>query len=126
MGRRLYFGLPPSERRARVRFPLTLAVDYRALGREDNPGAGQTVNISSAGVLFTGKHEFATGSCIEITVNWPVPLDGVIPLQLHIRGRVVRLNANQTAITINRYEFRTTRRPRASDTAGLTKSHLTG
>ena len=127
VGLRLHVGLPPSEeRRERVRFPVSLAVDYRTLGRENNHGAGQTVNISSAGVLFTGPHQFAIGQCIELTINWPFQLDGAIPLQLRIRGRVVRVTANQTAITIDRHEFRTTRRPGASDTARPAKSHLTG
>jgi len=115
-----------SDRRAKIRFPLTLGVDYRARGREYERGAGQTVNISSAGVLFIGPHKFATGMRIEMTAHWPVPLDGVIPLQLRIRGTVVRVAENQIAITIDRHEFRTVRRSGVPEAIPPAKSHLAG
>lgn len=115
-----------ADRRAKIRFPLTLDVDYRASGREYERGAGQTVNISSAGVLFIGQHEFATGMRIELNAYWPVPLDGAIPLQLRIRGTVVRVTENQIAITIDRHEFRTVRRSAVPEAIRPSKSHLAG
>ena len=40
-----------TDRRSRQRFPLTLAVEYRLLGKGERCGSGKTRNISSSGLL---------------------------------------------------------------------------
>lgn len=103
------------ERRSRVRFPLTVQLDYRR--RESTTrqtGTGQSVNISSVGVLFVAEQELALGERVELALEWPAPLEGVVPLRLCLFGRIVRVEGLQAAAAIDRHEFRTTRRPGAS------------
>lgn len=97
------------ERRGSSRFPIERAVLYKALGRkpEVEPGRGQTINMSSTGVLFTTDHELTPGRRLELAIHWPAQLDDSCPLKLVAKGRVVRVEQGQAAIEIQQYEFRT-------------------
>lgn len=100
------------ERRASTRFPLQLVVDYGAKG---SSGAGTTVNISSRGVLFTTQHELAVGMRLELNLEWPVLLGGSTGLQLRMWGSVVRTSDHQTAVKVDKHQFRTTKPGRAPE-----------
>jgi c-di-GMP-binding flagellar brake protein YcgR len=73
-----------SERRASVRFQLTLEVRYSVGGRRRSveSGSGRTLDISSSGMSFTADRPLSIGQELDLFVDWPVLLDGVIPLQL--------------------------------------------
>jgi hypothetical protein len=68
------------------------------------------VDMSRNGILFTTEGPLAPGRVLEISVNWPVSLDGGCPLKLVATGRVVRATGALAAIRIERYQFRTRRR----------------
>jgi hypothetical protein len=70
-------------------------------------GAGKTVDFSSGGVLFTTSEPLPTGRLVEISVTWPARLDGTCPLQFVATGRIVRADAANAAMRIERYEFKT-------------------
>jgi c-di-GMP-binding flagellar brake protein YcgR len=96
------------ERRSAVRFPIEQEVRYRVFSRiTAEAGAGRTLNISSAGVLFTTEHPLSPGDRLELSINWPAQLDHKCPLKLVTAGRVVRVDNGNAAIVIDRYEFRT-------------------
>lgn len=96
------------ERRRAVRFPIEQEVRYRVFSRNNgNAGTGRTVNISSAGVLFTTDHPLDPGDRLELSIHWPAQLDQKCPLKLVAAGRVVRGENGTAAIVIDRYEFRT-------------------
>ncbi|HUA21964.1 MAG TPA: PilZ domain-containing protein [Bryobacteraceae bacterium] len=99
----------PVEQRSHQRFPLQLPVEYKVLsrGRPTRSGAGATLNVSSCGVLFTAEEPVPAGSAVELTMSWPFLLQGVCPLNLLLRGRVVRCDRNRVAILFRRHEFRT-------------------
>jgi hypothetical protein len=95
------------EQRSRVRFPLELHVRYHSLGRGRTlTGAGSVVNISSDGVLVSCQHEIRTGTRMNLRIEWPSLLDGRIPLQLVVVGRVVRSGTCSFALVLARYQFR--------------------
>jgi hypothetical protein len=95
------------ERRARQRFPLALALEYKLLGRGERWGSGKTRNISSCGVLFeVAEPELVIGP-IELMVSWPCVLDNVCALKLVMKGRVVRSEERGVAIESTQHEFRT-------------------
>lgn len=97
------------DRRASQRFPLQLAVRYRLIG-SSTPARwtnGESVNISSSGILFQGAETVVPGQGIEAFVAWPVSLDNRVPLKLAVKGPVVRAEGNHTAIRFERYEFKT-------------------
>src|ERR1700730_6670436 len=81
----------PLERRSKIRYPVTLNVRYRTLGRSHRiSGMGRTLNMSSGGLLIDADQRTEVGARIELNIEWPSMLDGQIPLQLVAVGRVVR------------------------------------
>jgi hypothetical protein len=96
------------ERRGSSRFPIERAVLYKSLGRKaEREGKGQTINMSSTGVLFSTDTDLTPGRRIELAISWPAHLNDTCPLKLVARGRVVRSEAGQAALEIQQYEFRT-------------------
>jgi hypothetical protein len=100
---------PGRDRRASVRFPLALDVRYSVLnhGAPVETGSGQTIDLSSSGLRFAAQGPLWPGTKLEVAINWPVPLDGHVRLQLIATGVVVWSNATQTAVQILRHDFRT-------------------
>ena len=97
------------ERRGTSRFPLHEDVRYKVVQSKTQKitGSGTTLNFGSGGILFTTEEILPVGRTIELSVNWPARLDGTCPLQFVATGRIVRAEANQAAVRIERYEFRT-------------------
>ena len=98
-----------AEKRSNQRYPIELEVEYRLLtkGRSQNQGSAKTRNISSRGVLIDARASAPAGSSIELTLTWPFLLEGVCPLRLIMRGRIVRSDMGGIAIHSNYHEFRT-------------------
>ena len=101
------------DRRTRHRFPLRLAVKYRATGSRFGSTwmVGESVNISSGGVLISTPGAVRAGQPVEALIAWPVLLDMRIPLKLVITGSVVRSSGDHIAIRFTKYEFRTCQTP---------------
>jgi hypothetical protein len=100
-----------SERRGASRFPIERVVRIRVLSKkvETSLGRGQTINMSSTGVLFTTDEQLPPGRRVELAISWPAQLNDTCPLKLVARGRVVRVEGTKVAIEIQQYEFRTAR-----------------
>lgn len=103
------FVLRSGDRRLTSRFPLQQEVRYRLVQSKAMAakGVGQTVDISSGGVLFTTSDRLPTGRMVEIAMNWPARLNGTCALQFVARGRVIRSDGKTAVVRIQRYEFRT-------------------
>ena len=99
----------PPERRSHERYPLNLNVDYRLIqrGRAEGWGTARTINIASGGVLIEPNAALLKGSPIELSINWPMLLEGVCPLKLVMRGRITRSDHMGVAVRARHYEFRT-------------------
>ena len=99
------------ERRSKLRFPLELRVNYQTVGRGvPLTGTGFVVEMSSSGLWFAGNHEITVGRRMKLTVEWPALLDGKIPLQLAIDGKVVRCSESGFAVELREHQFRTCKR----------------
>jgi hypothetical protein len=98
-----------ADRRHSDRFPIEREVRYRVLNKRggDESGDGKTVNISSAGILFTTENMVLPGRRLEVSINWPAQLNNKCALKLVARGRVVRFEDGRAAMEIQQYEFRT-------------------
>jgi hypothetical protein len=98
-----------ADRRHSDRFPIEREVRYRVLNKRsgEEAGDGKTINISSAGVLFTTEHILLPGRRLELSISWPAQLDNKCALKLVARGRVIRFEQGRAAIEIQQYEFRT-------------------
>jgi hypothetical protein len=98
-----------SEQRSHQRYALRLDVEYKLLsrGHTGRLGSTRTVNIASGGVLLDKNESLPAGCAIELLINWPFLLEGVCPLKLIMRGRIVRSDGMGVAIQAKQHEFRT-------------------
>jgi len=98
-----------SERRDSNRYPLTLEVRYAVSGCPTPvpTGSGRAIDVSSTGLSFTAERPLATGQVLDVSIDWPVLLDGCVQLQLMLSGVVVRTKGTTAALRIHRHEFRT-------------------
>jgi hypothetical protein len=91
-----------SDGRSGQRFPLSLAVQYRVLGRTERCGTGLSRNVGSSGALIRVAGEVAGqaaerqpwSNSIEPTMSWPCLPDGAC-------------ERTCIAIEARQYEFRT-------------------
>jgi len=98
----------PLERRSKIRYPVSLNVKYRTVGRSNRiSGIGRTLNMSSGGLLIAADQRTEVGAKVELNVEWPSMLDGMVPLQLVAVGRVVRCFEAGFALSFTQYQFRT-------------------
>jgi hypothetical protein len=104
-------GLPDNQpdRRGAKRMSIERDVQYRLINRRDGEceGSGQTLNMSSSGVLFTTEETLLPGRRMELAISWPAHLDNKCALKLVARGRVVRFEGKAAALEIMQHEFRT-------------------
>ena len=115
------------DRRAGVRFPLTLDVRYFASHRRApvETGSGQIIDLSSSGLRFATQGPLEPGLKLDVAIIWPVLLDEHVQLQLVVTGVVVWSSGTQTALRIQRHDFRTRRvglkaaSPQGSDGLGV-------
>ena len=98
------------DRRSKRRYPIELPVQYKIMKNYlvTGTGTGTSLNLSSAGIAFSTSTPLRIGSYLELSISWPVLLNQSCPLKLVASGRVVRSDQNRTAISLDRYEFRTT------------------
>jgi hypothetical protein len=93
-----------NDQRRNQRFDLRLPVQLIRSGSRPIAGTGETRNLSSCGVLFTGASEVSVGQPIEYTIT--LPTGGLAnEVQLRCIGKVVRREQNSCAVTMDRYEF---------------------
>ena len=98
-----------SERRSSGRFPIEEQLCYRVLdqwgGQLD--GSGTTVDMARGGIRFQSSAPPSQGRLLEVSVNWPVALEGTCPLKLVAVGRVVRSHGDIAVLRIEKYQFKT-------------------
>ena len=96
------------ERRSNRRYPIELPARYRVISHDQTiTGVGVTRNMSSGGIALASDAELTPSSIIEVWVTWPVVLDSVSCVELHIAGLVVRSSEREAAIQMKRHEFET-------------------
>jgi hypothetical protein len=98
------------ERRAKSRFPMEREVSYKTVASGQGiaeTGMGRSLNISSGGIWFSTGNRLTNGVLVEVSMDWPVLLNGSCPMQLTMYGTVIRSNGQRVAVSIERYEFRT-------------------
>ena len=97
------------ERRSDKRYAIVLDVRWKLLRRKKtlDQGLGQTVDLSTGGVLFHVGRRLPVGLKAQLSISWPVLLHNSSPLQLMVIGKIVRSDNDKTAIQIIQHEFRT-------------------
>jgi PilZ domain len=97
------------DRRTNDRFPLENALRYRFMEAKNpaSAGTGQTLNMSSTGMLLKVESPLPVGQKIEVSVDWPAQLNDHCGLKFVVLGRVIRSSTEQAAVSIDKYDFRT-------------------
>jgi hypothetical protein len=97
------------EKRKSSRYPVHQDLQYRVVDHKEgaSAGAGLTLDMSGSGIRFSIQEGIQIGRVVEVSVDWPVRLDGTCPMKVVVVGRVVRSEAHWAALSILRYEFRT-------------------
>ena len=96
------------EQRSGCRFPIRAGLRYQVFkdGSVIKSGIGQSINLSSTGILFDSLDELAAGWHVQLTIDWPARIDNRIALTFHVLGQIVRVSGRLTAATIVKHEFR--------------------
>jgi hypothetical protein len=97
------------DRRQDRRYELQLDVKWKLIRRRRvlDTGTGQTIDMSSGGILFDAGRHLPEGLNVELSITWPVLLHNVAPMQLMASGRIVRASGRKIAIQTTAHEFRT-------------------
>lgn len=104
------------EQRKAKRFEMKLPLKVVRNGVRPFSGAGETRNLSSAGVLFASDTKIEVGEPIEYVISLSPNSGAPNPVDLHCLGKVTRLDATapewqngslpfEVAVTLERYEF---------------------
>jgi PilZ domain len=95
------------DRRIQQRYPVALELEYKVVagGAVIGTGTGKTGNISSGGVLFLTEGQLTEGSAVELSIHWPAVSAATPLVELCMTGRIVRSDANGTAVEMRRYHF---------------------
>jgi hypothetical protein len=97
------------DRRQDRRYQLRLELKWKLIRRRRvlDAGIGYTLDLSSGGIMFDAGRTLPEGLNVELSLNWPVLLHNVAPMQLVIFGRIKRTSGRHTAIQTVQHEFRT-------------------
>src|SRR4029077_513877 len=97
------------DRRQDRRYQLQLECKWKLIRRRKvlDTGTGNTIDISSGGLLFDAGRHLPEGLNVELSIAWPVLLHNVAPMQLVATGKIVPSNGRQVAIQTTQHEFRT-------------------
>ena len=69
--------------------------------------SGYTIDLSHGGIRFWTDAPPPAGQPVELRIKWPFLLQGVCPLELLVRGTVLRADFRGPIVKLSKYEFRT-------------------
>jgi len=98
------------DRRAGKRYALELPLRFQfsTRGSAIQGGHGITSDLSSCGVRFLADGELPpVGADIELAIDWPYLLQGVCPLEILVRGKVLQSTPRGVIVAVRSKAFRT-------------------
>src|SRR5579862_1600716 len=99
---------PPIQTKTLARFyPIVEKVEYTLnQSQSGSRGCGWTIALSSKTVTLVPDDPLPPAKRIELSIAWPVLLDGEIGLRLWILGVIRESTPRRVTVEILRYEFR--------------------
>lgn len=70
-------------------------------------GSGRTRNLGGETICFETDQQILRKGEVELRISWPFRLQDVCPLELVVRGSVIRTDATVAVVRIRTYEFQT-------------------
>lgn len=95
------------DRRADRRYDFEMPLQFLCDGQLQSGGSGYTKDLCRKGILFVSDNPPPADTDVELRIEWPFLLQNVCPLELLVRGRVLRSDRRGTVIRMKTYEFRT-------------------
>jgi hypothetical protein len=93
-----------AERRTSRRYPMRLSLVYEILDRNfPISSTGETINISSKGILFTGAEEVNKETRMRLVIQWPAAVER--DLRLSLFATVLWKDGTLTAARIWNYKI---------------------
>ncbi|MEI9812229.1 MAG: PilZ domain-containing protein [Acidobacteriota bacterium] len=92
------------EQRKKLRFELHLPYEIQPFGGRSRI-TGYTKNVGAEGVLFENSTLLSLGEKIEYYLTLPVGPGALGRVRVYCSGRVVRIDADECAATIETYEM---------------------
>jgi hypothetical protein len=92
------------EQRKSRRFELRLPLELLRTGSVKTQLSGETMNVSSVGVLFFLEADVSPGNAIEYLITLPTAPNADF-VRIRCLGKVVRVDGAEVAATLERYEF---------------------
>src|SRR5215472_14808129 len=94
-----------NERRKKQRFEVQREARYKVTedGLVVASGCGETINICSGGVAFKAEGRLKPGTFVELSISWPALLNEHCAMQLIVFGRIVRVQGQKAACTVEKY-----------------------
>ena len=92
-----------------MQFRLVLRLKYKTTYSKGKAvsGTGSTVLLSSTDIVFNADQPLGSGVRCEISIDWPVFLEGRINLQLVLQSVITRSEGQVVMGRVSKYEFRT-------------------
>ena len=96
-----------TERRVGARVALACATWYETgSNAHKRTGVGRVIDISSTGVAFTTESLLRRGTRVSLHIQWPIKLEGDVPVELFVAGKLVRSERTKAALQYDRTAFR--------------------
>jgi hypothetical protein len=92
--------------RPRYKLNLELQFSYRR-GKRTWHGTGRTKDFSEKTICFESDQELPGGVQLELCIAWPVPMQGLFPLEMVVHGAIVRIQRGLAVLRLEKFEFRT-------------------
>jgi hypothetical protein len=97
-----------TEWRSRPRYDLNLELQFSyQRGKRTWHGTGRTRDFSDKTICFESDQELPGGVQLELCIAWPVPLQGLFPLEMVVHGVLVRSQRGLAVLRLEEFEFRT-------------------
>lgn len=90
----------------RYKLNLELQFSYRH-GKRTWYGTGRTRDFSDKVICFESDQELPGGVQLELCIAWPVPLQGLFPLEMVVHGALVRSQRNLAVLRLEEFALRT-------------------
>lgn len=99
---------PANGSRAADRQPLAMELRYSyRSGNITYVGTGRTRDFNANAICFETDQELTSQDELELRIPWPARLNSVCPLELVIRGPLLRKQAPIAVLRMDSYEFQT-------------------
>ncbi len=96
-----------TERRVGVRVALACATWYETGSTaRKKTGVGRVIDMSSSGIAFTTESLLRGGTRVSLHIQWPFKLEGEVPVELFVAGKLVRSEPTKAALEYDTTAFR--------------------